>query len=201
MKNQSTIYSRYFTYIKPISKFPIIKTYGSTIFTLLIMIIFIFFAIKPTIETILVLQKKLENYDEIQKKVEQKANDLSQGKQNYDNLDENLKIRLQNAIPDSADISSIISNIEQITKSHNASISAIQIQPIILTPRDEKIVGTLAEVNFTVNIEGFYPGLVAILQDLRLSSRLFSIENLTINKLTEGSGLILSISGKAYYIK
>lgn len=201
MKNESALYGRYFNYIKPFTKIPIVKTYGSTIFTLLMIIVFIFFAIKPTIETITVLQKKLENYNEILQKIEQKANDLSEGKKNYDNLAESTKIKIQSAIPDSADIKSVIQNIEQITTRHDASISAIQIQPIILAARDENQLGTISEVEFTVNIEGLYQSLVAILQDLRLSSRVFSIESLTVNKLSEGSGLILSITGKAYYIK
>lgn len=201
MKNESTLASRYFTYIKPISRLPIIKTYGSTIFTLLVMIIFIFFAIKPTIETILVLQKKLENYDQILEKVEKKANDLSLGKKNYDELDQSIKIKLQNAIPDTADIKSVILNIEQITKKHEASISAIQIQPIVLTPKKADQAGVLSEVDFTINIEGFYPNLIRILQDLRGSSRVFSIDSMSLNKLSEGTGLILSITGKAFYIK
>lgn len=201
MKNEKLLSSRYFTYIKPVTRLPIIKTYGSTIFTLLVMIVFIFFAIKPTVETILVLQKKLENYNEVLQKVEQKANDLSLGKKNYDELDQDIKIKIQDAIPDSADIKSLILNIEQITKKHEASISAIQIQPITLTHKKTDQAGTLSEVNFTINIEGFYPKLIAILQDLKLSSRVFSIENMSLNKLSEGTGLILSLSGKAYYVK
>ena len=79
MKNKSTLYSRYFTYIKPISKLPIIKNYGPTIFTLLTISILTIFAIRPTVETILVLQKKLADEEEILQKVTDKVNNLSLG--------------------------------------------------------------------------------------------------------------------------
>ena len=42
---------RYYTYIQPILRSPIIKSYGLHILTIFTMIIFIIFAIKPTAET------------------------------------------------------------------------------------------------------------------------------------------------------
>lgn len=201
MKPNSSIYSRYFTYIKPVTRLPIIKTYGSTIFTLIVIIIFIFFAIKPTVETILVLQKKLTETSDVLDKINKKANDLSLGKQNYDNLDPTIKSKVTQAIPDTVALKSITQTLEQIAKSHDTSISALQIQPIVIGTKSENSVGSLSEIDFTFNIEGGYANLIALLQDLKSSSRLISIDSLSLSKLTEGSGLIMSITGKGYYIK
>lgn len=201
MKPNSSIYSRYFTYIKPVTRLPIIKTYGSTIFTLIVIIIFIFFAIKPTVETILVLQKKLTETSDVLDKINKKANDLSLGKQNYDNLDPTIKSKITQAIPDTVALKSITQTLEQTAKSHDTSISALQIQPIVIGTKSANSVGSLSEIDFTFNIEGEYANLIALLQDLKSSSRLISIDSLSLSKLTEGSGLIMSITGKGYYIK
>lgn len=201
MKSTSSQYFRYFTYIKPITKHPIIKNYGSTIFALLTISILTFFAIKPTIETILVLQKKLENENEILKKVTEKANNLSQGKQNYDNLDQNIKDKINLAIPDILTIKSITDSLEQIALSHQASISALQVQPLIVSAKVADQVGTLTEASFVFNVEGSYPNFIAILQDLKKSSRLISIDSISLSKASEGPSLIMSLSGKAYYLK
>lgn len=201
MKPGAKIYSRYFTYIKPITKLPIIRTYGSTIFTLLIITIFIFFAIKPTIETILVLQKKLEDSNQTLKKVNQKANDLSTGKANFEKLPTNIKSKISTAIPDIAQLRSVIQTLEQTAKRYEASVSALQIQPLVLVTKNSNQLGTLSEIAFTFNIEGDYLKLISILQDLKRSARLISIDSLSLSKLTEGAGLVMSISGKAYYIK
>ena len=201
MKNKSLLYSRYFTYIKPITRLPIVKTYGSTIFTLIVMAIFIFFAIKPTVETILVLQKKLADSEAVLEKVQNKANHLSLGKKNYENLDPNIKTKMQNAIPDTAGLRSLIQTLETSAKTYEASVSALQIQPLVIIPKGDNQVGSLAEVGFTFNIEGDYRNLTSLLQDLKSSARLISIESLSLTKVSEGAGLIMSLSGKAYYIK
>lgn len=201
MKPQSQIYSRYFTYIKPIGKLPIVRTYGSTIFTLVVMVIFILFAIRPTIETILILQKKLADSTAVLEKINQKANDLTLGKQNYDHLDQSVKAEISTAIPDSANLKTLIQTLEQAANIHEASISALQIQPLVLEVKNEFLVGKPSDISFTFNVEGTFTNLVALLQDLKASSRLISIESLSLSKLSEDAGLIMSITGKAFYIK
>lgn len=201
MKSESKLYARYFTYIKPVTKLPIIKTYGSTIFTLVIITVFIFFAIKPTVETILILQKKLEDSNQVLKKVNQKATDLSNGKANYEKLPANIKSKINAAIPDMINLKSLIQTLENSAKIHDASVSALQIQPLTISTKASNQLGALSEISFTFNIEGDYKKLVLLLKDLKSSARLISIDNLSISKLAEGAGLIMSISGKAYYIK
>lgn len=201
MKPRSQIYSRYFTYIKPVTRLPIVKAYGSTIFTLLVMVIFILYAIKPTVETILVLQKKLADSMVVLEKVNQKSNNLSEAKTNLENLDPRLKSKLQALIPDAVDLKSIIQNLEATARLHEASVSALQIKPLVLETKTDNKPGTLTEVTFTFNTEGKYEDLILILEDFKKSARLISIESLSLSKLTEGTGLVMSVSGKAYYIK
>ena len=201
MKSQSNLYSRYFTYIKPVTQLPIIKNYGSTIFTLLTMSLLIFFAIRPTIETILVLQKKLADQDEVLQKVTQKAKNLSLGKKNYDNLDQNIKEKISAGVTDTVSLKSLVQTLEQTAKVHEASVSALQIQPLVVNIKIERQTGVLSEIFFTFNIEGAYKNLIAILQDLKSSSRLISIDSLSLSKSNEGGTLIMSLSGKAYYLK
>ena len=201
MKSESQFYSRYFTYIKPVVKLPIVRNYGPTIFTLFAITIFIFFAIKPTVETILVLQKKIDDSNQVLEKATQKVNSLSLGKKNYDSLGQNITQKISAAIPDTVSLRSLIQNLEQSAKAREASISALQIQPLIVNTKVDQKLGSLSEISFTFNIEGSYANLIEVLQDLKRSSRLISIENLSLSKVAEGEGLIMSLSGKAYYIK
>ena len=201
MKSRSLLYSRYFTYIKPVIKSPIIKNYGPAIFSLLTMSILIFFAIRPTVETILVLQKKLADSNEVLQQATQKAENLSLGKKNYDNLDQNIKEKISAAIPDTVSLKSLVQTLEQTAKIHEASVSALQIQPLVVDTKVDERMGTLSEIAFTFNTEGDYTNLIALLQDLKTSSRLISIENLSISKVIDSQTLIMSLSGKAYYLK
>lgn len=201
MKPRSQIYSRYFTYIKPVMKLKIVKTYGSTIFTLLVMAIFIFFAIKPTLETILVLQKKLSDSNLVLQKVNQKIDNLSQGKKNLDGLDPNIRSKISQAIPDHVSLKQVFQTLELTAKANEASISALQIQPLVLETKKDNQLGSLSEISFTFNVEGEYNNLILLLQNLKSSARLISIDSLSISKPSVGKGLIMSLAGKAYYIK
>lgn len=199
--DQRLLYSRYFTYVKPFVKLPIVRNYGPTIFTLFVTAILIFFAIKPTVETILVLQKKLAQSEEVLQKVTEKANNLSLGKKNYDDLNQNIKDKIAAAIPDTVSLKSVIQTLEQTASIHDASVSALQIQPLVIDTKDADQIGSLTEISFIFNTEGNYLNLIALLQDLKLSNRLISINSLSLSKTSERNSLIMSLSGKAYYLK
>lgn len=201
MKSKSSLYSRYFTYIKPIGKLPIVKNYGSAIFTLITMSIMILFAIKPTVETIIVLQKKLADEEEVLQKVTQKANNLAQGKKNYDNLSQDIKDKISAAVTETVSLKSLMLSLEQAAKVHQASISALQVQPLTIDAKTDNQLGTLSEISFTFNTEGDYKNLIGLLQDLKRSSRLISIDSLSMSKTEETKTLIMSLSGRAYYLK
>lgn len=195
-------YFRYFNYIQPVLKIPIVKTYGAPILTIFVLTIFILFAIKPTIETIIILQKKLEDNQAVLAQITQKSKDLSQAKKNYQALDTTTKQKIQTAIPDQINLRTITQTLEGLAITNNASISAIQVQPITLQPTQQtNNLSKLEEVTFTYNVEGRYGNLVNILSALQQSSRLIRVDSLIMNKLEGGSNLLMSITGKAYYLK
>lgn len=200
MRETST-YSRYFKYIKPVSSSPIIKTYGSIIFTLITVMVFIFFAIKPTIETIVVLQKKIDNAKTTLAAINKKANDLSQAKDNYQKIDQTLIGKIQTAIPNNVSLNSLVTTLEQTAIKHDATISAVQIEPLTVAPMDQNIIGTLAEINFTFNSEGTYDDILAMLTEFKNSDRVLSVNRVSITSSGTTSDLIMSITGKSYYLK
>lgn len=201
MRKQSIIFSRYYTYIKPITKIPLVRNYASTIFTLVTIIIFIFFAIKPTIETIIVLQKKLADSSQVLEQVTKKVENLSSAKQNYDHLDPTIKSKIQSQIPDNIALKSLIQSLEQTANDNQASISALQIQPIVLEEKLPSTMGSLSETSFVFNVEGSYQNLILLLQEVQRSARLISIDNVVLSQLEEGQGLMMSLTGRSYYIK
>lgn len=180
---------------------PLIKNYGPTIFTLLTMAVLIYFAIKPTVETILVLQKELADSEAVLQKAITKATNLSQGSKNYNEMDQTIKEKITTAVPDTVTIKTMTQNLEQTAAAHEASISALQIQPIVITTKNEDQIGSLTEISFTFNTEGSYNNLVALLHDIKTSGRLFSFDNMSLSKTNDGSALIMSLSGKAYFLK
>lgn len=202
MAKGSARYFRYFTFILPIGNIPFVKNYGPTTATILVMIIFILFAIKPTVASIIVLQKKIEDANKILQQIDQKTKDLNLAKQNYESLDNSIIFKIQSAIPDTITVNTITSSLEQSATKSEASISALQLQPITIEPKKDSQIRKLAEVEFTFNIEGTYPKLVLVLQDLRKTNRLITISSLSFRNTEEQNpNLVMSMRGKAYFLK
>ncbi len=198
--NNEHRYSRYFTYIAPVLRIPLIKTYGSLILSIVAVTIFILFAIKPTIETILVLQKNLDNSKQVLVQIIQKSQDLSQARRNYQNLDPAIKQRIETAIPSAPNLKTVIASLEQNAFSNQASISALQINPLTVDSATQSA-KELSETQFTFAIEGTYSNLLNTLSGIQNSSRLISITGLILNKLPDSPNILMQVTGKAFFLK
>ncbi len=203
--------SRYFTYVKPVLKIPMVRTYGTTALTIFALIIFIIFAIKPTIETIITLQKELETQKQVLKQITQKSENLTQARQNYLAIPEETKTKIEALLPPETSLPNLIKALEESSNVSQATVSAIQFQPLVLEkPQGSK---TVTEISFGFSAEGEYEALQTVLQNLNESPRLISIDNLSFNKVnredrestTSGrlanQGLVMSVTGRAYYLK
>lgn len=199
---QSNRYSRYYTYIQPTFRSKVVKKYGVYTLTIITMAIFIIFAIKPTIETISVLQQKLANSKEVLNKVNQKTQSLQQGRKNYSALGPDILNKINLAIPTEISLKTLVEPLEKVALVNQASISALQIEPIEIKQRDPNSTSyTLDQVDFTFNTEGSYSTLLKILEQLQANPRLILIESVVLNKVADSKTLLMSVSGKAYYLK
>lgn len=199
MKNKQ--YYRYYTYISPLIKSPFVKSYGTPIFTLLALTIFVIFAIRPTLSTITVLQKKLTDTNQLLEKVNLKSENLAKGRSNYQALSSEVKNKIQLAIPQKAEFKTLIGTLEDTALTHQASISALQIQSVEVKPENSSGESKLLEIKFTFNIEGGYNNLLLFLEKIKQGIRLIEIEQLAINRSSESNIIIMSIRGKAYYLE
>ncbi len=202
MNPQLKHYSRYFTYIEPVLRAPIIRTYGSLIMTIVALIVFIVFAIKPTIATISTLQKTLEVKKETLAKLTKKNQDLTQAGINLNNIPQETKDKLQSLVPNDTAVSQLVKSLESTTSKSQASLSALQFQPLTIEPKTKSTKdSTLVEIPFVYNVENKYEVLNTILTNFRANPRLVSVDSFTINKIEDSQNLLLSITGRAYYIK
>lgn len=193
-----TKYSRYYTFIKPLTGNPIVRSFSPYIFSLLTIGFLVIFAIRPTVSTILNLQKSIENNQQILQGLDSKAQSLIDGRKNLDALSPLVKSKIGLAIPENPSVPLLIGSLRNIS---TASISALQIQPLVIVDNTEtKTKMALGEVVFSYNIQGSYKDLLTALGSMQRSPRLINIDSIVINKSPDGP-TILSINGKAYYLK
>jgi len=194
--------SRYYTYIRPVLRNKTVKTYSSLIFSLVTITILLIYAIRPTLTTIVSLQKSIDEHREILENLNKKVSDLTQGRKNYEAIDPDLKIKLVDLLPYSPAIPSLINNLLTITNASNATVSGLQIQPIDMEkpPKTLSKDAQLKEVELTFSIQGTYAQSTHILQSLKNISRLIKIESVVFNKPVD-SPLIMTVNAKALFIK
>lgn len=195
-------YSRYFTFIRPVLKNRQVKTYSSLAFSLIAILIFTIFAIKPTIATILSLRKSIDEQQQILNQLNNKAQNLSQGKENLRKINPAIIDKLNNLLPSKTDPAFLADSLVSTALANNASISGLQFQPVELVGKPTKLSknATLKELSFTFNVSSSYTNLVNILTSLKDNPRLISIDSVTLNQVSDGP-LVMSVNGRAYFLQ
>lgn len=194
-------YSRYYVYIKPVIANKYVRSFAPYIFSLLALIIFTVFAIRPTVLTIIELQKNIQDNQKILTILQKKSEDLTTGKRNLDNLDREIKNKISAKLPTNPAVTNLISSL-QTSATNSASVSALQIQPVTIyksvADPDTKL--TLEELIFSFNTQGAYSQITTVIDNLSKASRYLNLTNVALSRLGEG-GVSLSVSGKGYYLK
>lgn len=178
------------------------KTYSSLIFSLITVAIFSYYAVRPTVTTILSLQKSIAEQNDVLITLKEKVSALVQGKQNYENIPSSVKNKLDGLVPDNPELPALINSLTFAAQTAQASISGIQVQPVILENPKTQVSKSaqVQEVMFNFNTQGNFSSLMKLLAALKRSDRLIILDTINFNQ-PEDSSLIMTVSGKAYYLK
>lgn len=192
--------SPYYTYIKPLMRNQYVKSYSGMAFAIITIIIFGFFAIRPTISVIISLQKSISDQKAILSSLEQKSQTLETARTNLEQLNPATVAKMNSLLPSNTNLAPLIEYLNSLAIQTNASISALQFQPTPLTAESNTSSVTTQDVELTFNLQGSYAQFQYIIQNLTRGPRLLDIQNLSLNR-TNDNTLILSVNAKAYFLK
>lgn len=193
---------RYYTYIRPVLRNKVVKTYSSLVFSLIAVAVFGVFALKPTFSTIIQLQTEINQQHQVLDQITTKVNNLATARKNYQQIPAEKINRLDNLIPNQTALSNIVIDLDGISQLFQVTVSGINVKPLpIIGPthiptKDSKV----AKVEFSFNAQGAYSQLVSFIDSLQTYDRLMTINSVTITKNNAGT-LIMNVSGEAYFIK
>lgn len=191
--------SKYYVYIKPVIKNPIVRTYSGLFFSIIAVIFFSIFAIRPTISTILSLQKDIEEQQKILSDLSNKSVNLETGIQNYNKIDPQTLSKLNTLVPSKLTLTSLINEISTLATQNQASISGVQFQPFEIDNNQPSTTNeaNLKEVVFIFNVTGPYERVVNVLNSLNKGGHLIIVESVSISK--NESGISMIITAKTLY--
>jgi Tfp pilus assembly protein PilO len=195
-------YSRYYTYIRPLTRNKFIRSYATTVFSLIAIAIFGFYAIRPTIITILSLQKTIDQQRSVLSTVVEKRDSLAKGRANYESLEPDVKTKLQNLIPSQPDLPVVSAILGSLIIKNEATISGIQFQPVDLTPLSStpNKDAAIQESDLSFSILGSYDEVTNILTSLKKLERLITVKTVTMNRL-DGGTILAIVNAKTYFLK
>lgn len=192
-------FGRYYTSLGPWFKKPEVRAYTFLILSFFACAFFLFFAIRPTLNTIINLRKQIADSETVNKKLTVKINALSQIQAEYEIIKPNLLVVSQ-SLPAVADIAGLVQQVEKITKDNQASLSAVQFGEVDLSGGNSKTSGQEGvPVTFQITTGGDYNQLLSLIKKITRLPRIITTETVSIN--SKIPSLVATIRLKAFYFK
>ncbi len=220
--NYKTEIHRYRRYYQSIGQFiarPQAHAFTTTIFSFLAVSLFGWYAIRPTLQTILFLRREIDDNTKINQQMEEKIGKLIEAQAGYQRAQDFIPYMTQ-ALPETADALEALGQIRNIALIRGASISAITSSSTPLLSKEKSSPNQQAalarivpnrktkSLQLSVVLRGTYDILSSIITDIVSMRRLISIESLNFaldnesEKQPLGSSvpLKLILTLHAYYI-
>jgi cell division protein FtsB len=208
--NQFSRFRKYYTSIEPIWEKPKNRIYTAIIFSFLAISLFAWYAIRPTVQTILFLQKDIADKTIVNQKMEQKIAQLIEARANLDEIQPRIYL-VREAIPENPDALDLSLQLRNLINSSDATMSSLTLGGIPLVSSDTKTKtgNNVSSAEFHINtiLMGGYPGLESVLDQMNIMRRMITVSMLNFSltgetRFSAGSTVIpinLTLKLNSYY--
>lgn len=216
--NYKTEYERYKHYYQELSQAvekPKNRVYSTTVFSFLVVSLFGWYAIRPTVQTILFLRRELKDDQVISRQMEDKISALVEAQAAYQDTQPKLGL-VNQALPLYPDVLSVVSQLRALADNAQASLSAVQVPTVPLLGKDASqsasaaptksapAAGALGDYPLTVTLNGSFGSIQSFINGLLSLRRAITIDAISILPSKENSAaknsLQLTLKLKAYYL-
>lgn len=201
---QLNTYRRFYQRLEIIVKKTNENTYTAAIFSFLVISLFGWYAIRPTLQTILFLRREIIDNEKVNERMEEKIAKLIQAQTSFQSIQDSLPL-LRLALPDRPDAINVVVQLRNLANLSQSSVSSIMvssvpivadqetdnqnasIQSSVPTPAPSPPVskGTNKnrdEMPISVTINGSYPTLRTYVEGLLSMKRIITIDSLSFAK-------------------
>lgn len=168
------------------------------ILSLLTLSLFGFFAISPTLSTIAQLNRQLDDKKDIDRKLNQKIQNISSLQQQYATIQADLPL-INAALPQRPEASYLLGQLDAIAKNFNITISQIQVSSVSLSkPKSTKTI----EFPFSISASGTKENMSSFIQEISFFDRIVVLDQIAISQdeTLDQDGKI-TLQGNGFYKK
>lgn len=188
-KTELARYRRYYQSIEPLLAKPKAQNYTTVVFSFLAVSLFGWYAIRPTIQTILTLRREIQDKTEISQKMEDKINALIQAQATYSEVEAAIPT-LNEALPANPDAIPLVVQLRNLARLANVNLSSVQLPAVPLVAKEATPSGTKSKTpaksdkqqpfEVTAAVTGDYEGILKFLVGLRQMRRIVSIGSIYV---------------------
>lgn len=194
-------YKRYYQSFGDAASKPAARAYTTAIFSFLAISLFGWYAIRPTVQTILYLQKEIEDNKLVNLQMEEKIGKLIEAHATYQSIEADIPY-LQQALPPAPEALTALGQIRNIALIRGASISAITSSSAPLLSKEQSAPNKSApakgipnrkvkSVQLSMIVVGTYTMLEGIIEDILSMRRIITIEALSFTPNRESDQQLL----------
>jgi len=211
-KRDYTRYKNFFLNVLSIyNSKPNLRVYLELVLTLGTIIMFVIFAIKPTILTIIDINNEIKNKEAIISSLEKKITDLQTASSILQKEESNL-ILIDQGVPSSPELETLITQIESLANTNSLKISGISSSDLLLKGVFEKVKKTndleplpddSNELSISIAVTGSYSDLVNFIKSVENLRRPLKFDTFMFNSSRsnlEEKILTLTITGRFPYL-
>lgn len=203
------ITQRYTQDLRRYYRLPIVRVSLTLVLSLFVVAIFVVFALRPTILSIVTLKKTITISEETLGKLNDKVVDLQKASTQLETLQPYLSIINKNIPNNGAMYSPLTAAVEILAIQAGVRIESENLGPTllfsrILSPFTPNKSQSVVSMPFAIRVIGTYPATSLFLTNLLSMERIVGIESVTIAKeavtKTAEQVVSLNISGSIYYL-
>jgi len=178
-------YRKYYHSVEPLLAKPKTRMYSTVIFFFLVVALFGWYAVKPTIQTILSLRREIVDKKTVNQKMDEKIAALIEAQSVLDAIGQRVSY-IEDATPQNPDAVVVVRQLRDIAANAGASISALQVASVPVLPGASASAtksSTVKQINFpiTLSIEGTYQTLSTFLESVLAIRRVFIIDSISFS--------------------
>lgn len=175
------------------------KFFG-VVLTLCALSFFGFFAIKPTVSTILKLQKEISDNQFVLDQLEVKIKNLTILRKQYFNLQTDLPM-ITSTITIQPDAHLLFAQIQSIARNSNITIKKLQNFEVEVLRNDKSVNKNYYSYSFTIAGSGTFENIFKFTQTLTNMERVVNIDIFSINNIAnqKSEALEFNIQGTAFF--
>jgi len=188
---------------KELSKQPAVKASANLTFTILLVLFFGLFAIKPSLLTLGQLLKELQEKQKINQALEEKIEILQQLKTVYTEASSYLPLADQ-ALPAQAELKQLVCQLNFLAAAYGLKLESVSLAEFdLLTDSSSEKGAEVKNLKFKISALGSFNGLKNFLADLEKLNRLVQVDSVVLsgeNKEAQ-TELRLNLEGKVFWLE